>query len=152
MLEDKSLLVTSIKNIVMFVQKIFVCWNWFSIFFTIFSMKYHWTWKANPKATSLCWKALCPWSSTYQPVVEDICKIDDNLIGLECCISQNSLSLIIRFHAGKVKPIHIFEEPHCSLPVPINFFIRQTKDFPVEDKVRIQRAGRTRKCHIGYNW
>ena len=112
-------------------------------------MKHHWTWKANLKATTLWRKALCPWSSTYQPAVENKCIVVGTPLRFKCCISQNSLSLIIRFYAGEVKTIDISVEVHCSLPVPINLLLCKMQDFPVEDKIRIQRAGRNEKCHIG---
>ena len=149
-MEDNSLLLTSIKNIVISIQNCLTSWGQLSCFSTIFSMKHHWTWKAYMKATTLCWKALRSWSPTYQPAVENVCKVVGTPTGFKCCISQNSLFLIIRFYAGKVKPIHISEEVHCSLPVSINFFFCKTHDFPVEDKVRIKRAGWSRKCRIGY--
>ena len=150
-MEGKSLLLTSIKNIIISIQKIFISWSQFSFFSTIFSMKHHWTWKAYMKATTLCWKALCPWSSTYQPAVENVCKIDGTPSGFKCCITQNSLSLIIRFYVCKVKTVHIIVEAHCSLSVPINLFLCKAQSLSEVDKIRIKRAGRNGKCHIGYN-
>jgi len=104
--------------------------------------------KSVPKATIWCWKALCLLPSTYQPAVEYICKVERNKSGFKSCISQNSLSLFIRFNAGKVKSIHIIEEAHCSLPVPINFFFCKAQDFSVEDEISIQITGWKGNCHI----
>ena len=122
-----------------------IFWNWFSFFYTIFSMKHHWTWKAYPKATTFWWKALCPWSSTYRPAIKNECIVVGTLVRFKCCISQNSLSLIIRFYAGEIKLLNIFVELHYSLPVSKNLFLCKTHDLPVEDKIRIQRAGWSRK-------
>ena len=57
-----------------------------------------------------------------QPASLNFGKVNITPTGVKCCISQDSSSLIIRLCAGKVKPIHIFVEAHCSLPVSINFF------------------------------
>ena len=81
--------------------------------------------------------------------VENVCKVKWTPACLKCCVIQNSLSLIIRFYVCKVKAIGISEEQHCSLHISINLILCIMQDFPVEDKIRIKRAGRVGKCHIG---
>ena len=113
-------------------------------------MQHHCTSKSYMKATTPHWKAPCLCSSIYQPAVKNICMVKWIHNRFHCCISQGSLPLFIRFYVGKVKAIGISEEQHCSLPISINLFFCKTKDFPVVDKISIQKPDWVGKCHIGY--